>query len=85
MTAPDLRALAPRPALLPAALLALGLLGAGALIGRGIPRLRTADRTVSVKGVSEREARADLAIWPLRLVVTSDDLGEANRRWHSVP
>lgn len=85
MTAPDLRA--PTPArhspstlLLPAALLALGLLGAGALVGAGIPRLRTADRTVSVKGVSEREARADLAIWPLRLVVTSDDLGEANAK-----
>jgi len=79
MSPSDLRTPALRPALLlPAALLALGLVGAGALVGSNIPRLRTADRTVSVKGVSEREARADLAIWPLRLVVTSDDLGEAN-------
>jgi hypothetical protein len=70
---------APRASLLlPAALLALGLLGAGAFVGANIPRLRTADRTVTVKGVAEREARADLAIWPLRLVVTGDDLAAAN-------
>jgi hypothetical protein len=67
-------------ALLPAALLALGLLGAGAFIGANIPRLRTADRTVTVKGVAEREARADIAIWPLRLVATDDDLTAANAR-----
>jgi hypothetical protein len=67
-------------AVLPAALLALGLVGAGALVGVNIPRLRTADRTVSVKGVAEREARADLAIWPLRLVATDDDLAAANAR-----
>ena len=66
--------------IVPAVLLALGLLGAGALVGVNIPRLRTADRTVTVKGVAEREARADLAIWPLRLVATDDDLTAANAR-----
>jgi hypothetical protein len=64
--------------LLPAAVLAVGLALAGALAGAGIPRLRTADRTVLVKGVAEREARADLAVWPLRLVATDDDLAAAN-------
>lgn len=67
-----------RRLLLPAALLALGLTAAGALVGANIPRLRTADRSVVVKGVSEREARADLAVWPLRLVATADDLAAAN-------
>ena len=66
------------PLLLGALVLAVGMAGAGALIGTGFARMRTADRTVSVKGVAEREAKADLAIWPLRLVATDDDLGRAN-------
>jgi hypothetical protein len=61
-----------------AALVAAGLAAAGALAGAGVARVRTADRTVTVKGVSEREARADLAIWPLRLVAADNDLGAAN-------
>ena len=61
-----------------AALVALGLALAGLLAGAGVARVRTADRTVSVKGVAEREARADLAIWPLRLVAADNDLGAAN-------
>lgn len=61
-----------------AVVLALGMSAAGFFIGAGFSRFRTADRTVTVKGVAEREAKADLAIWPLRLVVTHDDLGRAN-------
>lgn len=69
-----------RKDLLPAAaLVALGLALAGHFAGAGFARLRTADRTVAVKGVSEREAKADLAIWPLRLVVSDNDLASANQ------
>ena len=68
----------PRTILGAAALVALGLALAGWLAGAGVARVRTADRTVSVKGVAEREARADLAIWPLRLVAADNDLGAAN-------
>lgn len=64
--------------LIAALVLAAGIAAGGFLAGSGFARLRTADRTVSVKGVAEREAKADLAIWPLRLVVTDDDLVRAN-------
>jgi hypothetical protein len=50
----------------------------GLLIGGGFARARSTDRYVTVKGISEREVRADLAIWPLRLVAASDDLATAN-------
>jgi uncharacterized protein len=63
----------------PAALiLGLGIAVGGYLAGAGVARIRTGDRTVSVKGVSEREVKADLAIWPLHLVVTDEDLVRAN-------
>lgn len=61
-------------------LLALGLSLAGWFVGHGFARGRSADRYVTVKGVSEREARANLALWPLRIVATDNDLGLAQTR-----
>jgi hypothetical protein len=51
---------------------------AGLLVALGVARGRGGDRTVTVKGVAERDARADLGVWPLRLVAADDDLGRAN-------
>jgi hypothetical protein len=62
---------------LPALLLAVGLAGAGWLVGNGFARGRTTDRYVEVKGLAEREVKADLALWPLRYVATGDDLAVA--------
>ncbi len=59
-------------------ILAVGITLAGLLIGGGFARGRAADRYVTVKGISEREVQADLAIWPLRLVSASDNLATAN-------
>jgi uncharacterized protein len=63
-----------------AVIVALGIAAGGALAGNGIVRARLVDRTVSVKGVSERPAKADLAIWPLRVVASDNDLTQANAK-----
>ena len=66
--------------LVPAALiLAAGVVLAGWLGGRGIAQVRAADRFVTVKGVSEREVKADLAIWPLHIAVADNSLSSAQR------
>ena len=51
------------------------MLGAGFLVGRGFERGRSADRYVTVKGLAETFVSADLAVWPLRITATGDDLG----------
>jgi uncharacterized protein len=63
---------------LAALLVAVGIIAAGWLVGQGFERSRSGDRYVSVKGVAERDVRADLAIWPLRLSVANDDLAKAH-------
>jgi uncharacterized protein len=63
--------------LIPALLIALGLAASGWFVGHGFVSARTVDRYVSVKGVSERDVSADLALWPLQLVATSNDLRAA--------
>jgi hypothetical protein len=62
-----------------AALLAVGFALAGWLIGTGFSEGRHLDRFVTVKGVAERTVSADLAIWPLRVVATGDDLSAVQR------
>lgn len=65
-------------ATVPAVILALGIALGGLLVGMGFARGREANRFVTVKGISEREAKADLAIWPLRLVAADNDLARAH-------
>jgi hypothetical protein len=65
------------------AIIAIGLALAGLFVGAGFARARSADRFVTVKGISEREVKADLAIWPLRIVAASDDLTSANAQLQS--
>src|SRR5262245_47083174 len=63
---------------LAALLVAVGIIAAGWIVGQGFARSRSGDRYVTVKGVSERDVKADLAIWPLRLSVANDDLAKAH-------
>jgi hypothetical protein len=58
-------------------ILAIGIAIAGLLIGGGFAKSRE-DRYVTVKGISERDVSADLAIWPLRIVAADNDLARAN-------
>jgi hypothetical protein len=53
--------------LVPYLVLAVGIAIGGWFIGHGFLKGASADRFVTVKGVAEREARADVAPWPLRL------------------
>jgi hypothetical protein len=66
--------------LIPAALIALGIAAAGWFAGDAVVRGRSADRFVTVKGVSEREVQADLALWPIQFVVAENDLAAAQAR-----
>jgi hypothetical protein len=69
-----------RSGLVGAALLALGMLGAGWLIGDGFARGRAAEHYVTVKGLAETFVEADLAIWPLRYTATGDDLNQVQAK-----
>ena len=59
-------------------ILAAGIALAGFFVSQGFMGARLADRFVTVKGISEREVRADVAIWPLRVVASDNDLARAH-------
>lgn len=61
--------------LIAAAILALGLVLGGWLLGSSIARVRLADRAVTVKGLAERDVVADLATWTIAYSSTGSELG----------
>jgi len=61
-------------------LLGLGVAGAGFLVADGFHAVRAADRYVTVKGFSEREVAANLAMWPIVFQVSGDDLAAVQGR-----
>jgi len=63
-----------------ALLLALGIALAGWWVGQGFEKGRAADRYVTVKGISEREVKADVAVWVLRFVASDNDLARAQTK-----
>lgn len=73
-----------RPAVLPAVIvglcLLLGLSIAGWFVGRGATRFRSDSRVVTVKGLVEREVKADQAVWTLGLRRASETLADAHTR-----
>lgn len=64
------------PAFILGALLCAGLALLGTLLANGIITIKALERTVTVKGLSEREVPADVAIWPIRFNEASEDLNQ---------
>jgi len=55
-------------------LLCIGLIGLGVQIGNSLVAFRALERTVTVKGLSEREVDANIAIWPITFNEADNDL-----------
>lgn len=65
--------------LIPALILAAGIAAAGFAVGEGVQRFRTADRTVTVKGLAERDVESDYAVWRLSFRRADDDFARVQR------
>jgi hypothetical protein len=60
--------------------LIIGLAAGGWFIGQGMARFKSDTRTVTVKGLVEREVKSDQAVWALGLRRASDSLPDAHQR-----
>jgi hypothetical protein len=67
------------PALVLGIAVAIGIALGGYFIGKGLLDARASDRYVTVKGLAQKDVKADLVIWPLRFAVTADDLSTLQR------
>jgi uncharacterized protein len=61
-------------------LLALGIYSCGFFIGKGISNWNSSRRIISVKGLSEREVPASVAVWSVSYGATGNDLGTINKK-----
>ena len=57
-------------------ILSLGMITAGYFIGNTLVKSKMHDRSVTVKGLAEREVDANLAVWPISFSETSNELSE---------
>src|SRR6187397_1430833 len=64
-------------ALAASAILAVGLIAGGYLLGDGLTRAREADRSVTVRGLAEKDVMADLATWTIAYSASAGDLATA--------
>lgn len=61
------------------AIFALGLTTSGYVLGDGLRRSKMAERSVTVRGVSERDVTANLATWSIEFSNKGTDLGPVQR------
>ncbi|URK16251.1 SIMPL domain-containing protein [Thalassospira sp. GO-4] len=57
-----------------------GIAASGWMVGQGIENMRSLDRFVTVKGLAERDVKADKAVWPMTYVATDDVLQNAQAK-----
>lgn len=60
--------------------LIVGLAAGGWFVGKGMARFKSDTRTVTVKGLVEREVKSDQALWTLGLRRAGDSLPEVQQR-----
>jgi len=56
------------------AFLAFGLIVSGYLLGNSAIKFKEYERSVTVKGLSEQEHKADIVIWPIQFTVADNNL-----------
>ncbi len=60
-----------------ATIAAIGMIAGGYLLGDGLLRAKEAERSVTVRGLAERDVTADLATWTISYSASATDLAEA--------
>lgn len=63
-----------------AAVVSFGLIAGGYLLGDGLLRAKEADRSVTVRGLAERDVTANLATWTISYSSSSTDLADAQAK-----
>lgn len=66
-----------------AGIAALGMVLGGYLLGDGLLRAKEAERSVTVRGLAERDVTADLATWTISYSASSTDLAQAQGKVRS--
>jgi uncharacterized protein len=56
---------------------AVGIMAGGWFAGSGLVRMKDAERSVTVRGLAERDVRADLASWTINYSASAGDLASA--------
>ena len=62
-----------------ALLIAIGVALGGYAVGKGLERFRTADRSVTVKGLAERDVESDYVVWPLQFRRGGNEFGAVQK------
>lgn len=60
-------------------LLAISIIAAGFMVSSGLKEFRSADRTIYMKGLAQKDVEADLALWTIRHSATGDNLNQVQQ------